>query len=62
MPQESIQTRIQALLPQFSPLFKKIQEDGHITDQYLQELGFPVDVDSYGREVHRAATIAQEYM
>lgn len=46
----------------FSPLFTKFQQDGHITDRYLQELGFPVDVDSYGREVHRTATIAQEYM
>ena len=23
----------------FSPLFNKFQQDGHITDQYLQELG-----------------------
>ena len=46
----------------FTPLFEKFHATGLIDDDYLEELGFPIDLDAYGNRSRRTATIAQEYL
>jgi len=46
----------------FAPLLKRFRIEGYIDDSYLQQLGFPIDIDKYRKEARRTATIAQEYI
>ena len=47
----------------FIPLLKRFQENSYTIDnEYLKQLGFPIDVDLYRREVQRTATVAHEYL
>eukprot|EP00957_Ditylum_brightwellii_P163986 12485735-Ditylum_brightwellii.AAC.1 len=44
----------------FPVLLKHQLEYGHVPDEVFEKVGYPLDVDAYGKEVRRDSTIPQE--
>ena len=45
----------------FPHQFKIQIENGFVTDKIFRKYGFPIDIDSFGNEVHRNALISKDH-